>query len=132
MKIRTTSYGRRRFLSTGELNIDHQRTFEAVMTATEPMKNEVVKTIITFETPSSTEWQASNDPRQFNPNLFVEVSEENIQAKCDGMKTYKFERRNWPHPRYSKTLKLMASAEGSVIGRDYAEEFQIMKTLFGR
>src|ERR1043166_8179066 len=39
----------------GDLNIDHQRTFEAVITATRPMENENVSTIIAFETPSGTE-----------------------------------------------------------------------------
>ena len=36
------------------------------------MKNEKVKAIISFETPSGTEWIAS-DPRSFKLNLFVEV-----------------------------------------------------------
>ena len=55
----------------GDLNIDHQRTFEAVITATRPMEDEKVKSIITFETPSGTEWIASSDPRKFTPNLFI-------------------------------------------------------------
>jgi len=62
----------------GDLNIDHQRTFEAVITACRPMSDERVKTIITFETPSGTEWRASTDPRHFIPNLFFSVSIENI------------------------------------------------------
>ncbi len=40
----------------GDLNIDHQKTYNAVITATRPMKEEHVNTIITFETPSATEW----------------------------------------------------------------------------
>jgi LmbE family N-acetylglucosaminyl deacetylase len=39
----------------GDVNIDHQRTFEAVITSTRPMENERVKAIVTFETPSGTE-----------------------------------------------------------------------------
>ena len=65
----------------GDLNIDHQRTFEAVITSTRPLEDECVKTIITFETPSSTEWKASSDPRYFIPNLFFVVSEKNLNAK---------------------------------------------------
>jgi LmbE family N-acetylglucosaminyl deacetylase len=113
----------------GDLNIDHQRTFEAVMTATRPMKDEIVKTIITFETPSSTEWQASSDPRRFTPNLFVEVSEEDIQAKCDGMEAYKFEKREWPHPRSTKALKVLAQKNGMVAGHGLAEAFLIIRML---
>ena len=42
----------------GDVNIDHQRTFEAVVTCSRPMSDENVKSIITFETPSGTEWRA--------------------------------------------------------------------------
>ena len=113
----------------GDLNIDHQRTFEAVMTATRPMKEEAVKTIITFETPSSTEWQASTDPRQSIPNLFIEVSEEDIQAKCDGMEAYKFEKREWPHPRSIRALKIRSQNWGAVIGTNLVEAFTIIREI---
>lgn len=73
----------------GDLNIDHQRTFEAVMTACRPLEGESIKVIITFETPSSTEWRPSSDPKNFIPNLFIDVSEENLNAKIDAMESYK-------------------------------------------
>src|SRR3989338_6617126 len=41
----------------GDLNIDHQRTFQAVMTAARPGKTSV-KRIYSFEVLSTTEWQA--------------------------------------------------------------------------
>jgi LmbE family N-acetylglucosaminyl deacetylase len=113
----------------GDLNIDHQRTFEAVMTATRPMKDEIVKTIITFETPSSTEWQASSDPKKFKPNLFVEVSEEDVEAKCIAMEAYKFEKREWPHPRSTKALKALAKSNGINIGKEHVENFQLIRLI---
>ena len=36
------------------------------------MTDEIVKTIICFETPSGTEWIPSTDLRKFNPNMHVE------------------------------------------------------------
>lgn len=111
----------------GDLNIDHQKTFEAVMTAARPMKDEVAKTVVTFETPSSTEWQASSDPRKFNPNLFIEVSEKDIQAKCEAMEAYKFEKRAWPHPRSTKALKIMAGKIGSKVGVEHGEQFSLIR-----
>jgi len=72
----------------GDVNIDHQRTFEAVITACRPMQDEVTKLIFTFETPSGTEWRASSDPRNFIPNFFLSVSESNINAKIKGMECY--------------------------------------------
>ena len=90
----------------GDLNIDHQRTFEAVITSCRPMKDEKVKTIVTFETPSGTEWQESSDPRRFTPNLFIEVSEQDLNAKILEMESYEFEKREFPHPRSSPALTI--------------------------
>lgn len=111
----------------GDLNIDHQRTFEAVMTACRPMSEESVKGIITFETPSGTEWQASSDPKYFNPNLFIEISEENLEAKVKGMESYEFEKRAYPHPRSPEALKILAQRYGIMLGGSLYEAFQIIR-----
>lgn len=49
------------------------------------MEDEKVKTIITFETPSGTDWRASSDPRHFIPNFFITLNEKNIKAKTEGI-----------------------------------------------
>lgn len=113
----------------GDLNIDHQKTFEAVITSTRPMKGEKVHTIITFETPSGTEWIASSDPKQFIPNLFMEVSEENLNAKIKGMESYEFEKRAYPHPRSPEALKIRASMWGVSVGNNFSEVFNIIRTI---
>lgn len=113
----------------GDLNIDHQITFQAVMTATRPMQGECVKTVITFETPSATEWQASSDPRHFSPNMFIEVSEDDLQAKINAMSSYQFEVREFPHPRSSKALQILAQYRGYMVGRQLAEAFQIVRFI---
>lgn len=113
----------------GDVNIDHQRTFEAVITACRPMKDERVKTIITFETPSGTEWRASSDPKHFIPNFFVEVSKENVVAKIKGMESYEFESRAYPHPRSPEALEILAKQRGVMVGAEYAEAFNIIRTI---
>jgi LmbE family N-acetylglucosaminyl deacetylase len=113
----------------GDLNIDHQRTFEAVVTCTRPMAHEQVTTIIAFETPSGTEWRASTDPRHFIPNLFFEVSEKNIDAKIRGMENYEFEKRQYPHPRSPEALKIQAQRWGVAIGRSFAEAFVLVRQI---
>ena len=113
----------------GDVNIDHQRTFETVITATRPMQNENVKTIITFETPSGTEWIASTNPRKFNPNLFIEVCKENIFAKIKGMESYEFEKRKYPHPRSPEALEIQSKRWGISIGVEHAEAFCIVRTI---
>lgn len=113
----------------GDLNIDHQRTFDAVITATRPMASEKTQTIITFETPSGTEWRASSDPRHFIPNIFIEISETNLNAKIKGMESYEFEKRKYPHPRSPESLKILAQQRGMSIGKEMAEAFCLIRSI---
>jgi LmbE family N-acetylglucosaminyl deacetylase len=113
----------------GDVNIDHQRTFESVITACRPMQSESVKTIITFETPSGTEWRSPSDPRHFLPNLFVSISLQNLNAKIQGMENYEFERRTYPHPRSPEALKIQAQRWGVAMGVDFAEAFCIIRNI---
>ena len=114
----------------GDLNIDHQRTFEAVMTACRPMETEKVKAIFTFETPSGTEWRASSDPKHFIPNVFFEISEADVNAKIEAMEHYKFERRKYPHPRSPEALKILAQRWGVAVGKIYVEAFCLIRSIF--
>lgn len=113
----------------GDLNIDHRRTFDAVMTATRPVENEPVKTILTFETPSSTEWQAFNYPNPFLPNFFIIFEEESLQAKIKGMESYELEKREFPHPRSPKALETLAQIRGLSVGSEYAEGFMLIRQI---
>lgn len=113
----------------GDVNVDHQRTFEAVITATRPMQNEMVKAIITFETPSGTEWRASTDPKHFLPNFFIEVDKTGLEAKIKGMESYEFEKRSYPHPRSPEALRVQAQRWGVAIGKQYAEAFSIVRMI---
>jgi len=113
----------------GDVNIDHQRTFEAVITACRPMQDEVTKLIFTFETPSGTEWRASSDPRNFIPNFFLSVSESNINAKIKGMECYQFEKRAFPHPRSPEALKIQALRWGVSVGTEFAEAFCLIRGI---
>lgn len=112
----------------GDVNIDHQRTFEAVVTACRPMAHERVSTILTFETASGTEWRAPTDPRHFLPNVFLELSEAALEAKIKGMESYEFERREFPHPRSPEALRIQARRWGVAVGLDYAEAFALVRS----
>ncbi|WP_276373586.1 PIG-L family deacetylase [Chryseolinea sp. H1M3-3] len=115
----------------GDLNIDHQKTFQAVMTACRPMPGENVKAIITFETASGTEWRASADPYHFISNFFVSVKESNIDAKIKAMEAYEFEKRSYPHPRSGEALRIQAKRLGITIGEEYAEAFCLVRGIIG-
>jgi len=112
----------------GDLNIDHRRTFEAVITATRPIGEYCVKEIYCFETPSSTEWNFKYGDNSFKPNVFVDV-ESTIDAKLKAMECYKLEIRDFPHPRSLKALEIIAARWGTVVGKRYAEAFELIRKV---
>jgi LmbE family N-acetylglucosaminyl deacetylase len=113
----------------GDTNIDHRRTFEAVVTACRPLPGEPERTILACETPSSTEWQAASYPQPFLPNFFLTVTDEDIAAKITGMEAYEFERRAYPHPRSPEALRLLAQRWGVVTGQSFAEAFMLVRHI---
>ena len=113
----------------GDLNIDHRIAFQAVMTACRPTQKEPVKSIFTFEIPSSTEWQASNWPYNFRPNVYFGMDKKNLNAKVKAMECYEFEKRPFPHPRSPKAIEIAAQKRGVEIGANYAEAFMLVRTI---
>ncbi len=116
----------------GDLNIDHQIIFESVITATRPINENCknLKCIFSFETPSSTEWQSSNDPRKFSPNFFFPFKIENLNSKIKAMNSYSIEKRIFPHPRSKKALKNIAMNNGLNVNKKYAEAFMLIKGIY--
>jgi LmbE family N-acetylglucosaminyl deacetylase len=114
----------------GDLNIDHRRTFEAVITATRPMAHEIVETILAFETPSSTEWQAFNHLNPFLPNFFISFEEENLEAKIKAMESYEFEKRPFPHPRSPEALRALSQNWGKSYWKTFRRSLYFSKTYF--
>lgn len=111
--------------SYGDLNIDHRITFEAVLTASRPIKGESVKEIYSFEVLSSTEW---NFPLNFSPDVFFDISD-TLDIKLNAMKEYRFELKEYPHPRSLKGIKLNAEMWGMKMGLEYAEGFKCIRCI---
>lgn len=112
----------------GDLNIDHQITFRAVMTACRPIKDESVKEIYSFEIPSSTEWNAPSSLTYFMPDYFVNINK-SLEAKTNALKEYKTELRDFPHPRSLKAVELNAKQWGVRVGVGAAEAFKIVRLI---
>lgn len=113
----------------GDLNIDHRLTSQAVLTATRPVPGERVKGIIFFETFSATEWSFTTDRHGFRPNFFFPATRESLAAKLSAMAAYKFETRESPHPRSLKSLEAFAVSNGSKVGLELCESFEIGRLL---
>ncbi|WP_058953766.1 PIG-L deacetylase family protein [Clostridium tyrobutyricum] len=111
----------------GDLNVDHRKTYEAVLTATRPIESDCVKEIYCFETVSSTEWNFEYS-NLFVPNYFVDITE-TLESKLKAMKYYKSELRNFPHPRSIDNLIASAKKWGSVVGKKYVEAFEVIRII---
>lgn len=112
----------------GDRNIDHQITFEAVLTACRPQGAYYVKEIYAFETPSSTEWGFARNNGSFYPNVFEDVTE-TIQYKLKAMSCYISELKEYPHPRSLKALEIIAQRWGTVVGKEYVEAFELIRSV---
>lgn len=112
----------------GDLNIDHRKTFEAVITACRPVGTYCVKEIYSFETPSSTEWQFQHGDKTFKANVFIDI-EDTLQAKLDAMACYQSELGEYPHPRSLEALEIIAARWGTVVGKRYAEAFELIRKV---
>ena len=110
----------------GDLNIDHQITFKAVVTACRPVKDESVKEIYSFEIPSSTEWNAPSSLTYFMPDYFVDVSK-SLKVKINALKEYETELREFSHPRSLKAVELNAKQWGVKMGFEAAEAFKTIR-----
>ncbi len=112
----------------GDLNIDHQITFQAVLTACRPVEGETVREIYSFEVPSSTEWNAPVAQNYFIPNVFVDITK-TLGKKVEALGAYRGEMRRYPHPRSPEALRAIASRWGSAAGCQAAEAFILIRAI---
>ena len=112
----------------GDLNIDHRIVNQAVLTACRPTANQVVKQIMFFEVPSSTEWQVPTEGQAFVPNWFEDISQ-TLELKVKALMMYEHELREWPHPRSVKAVEHLVHWRGASCGVDAAEAFVLGRRI---
>jgi LmbE family N-acetylglucosaminyl deacetylase len=104
-------------------NIDHQYCHEAAVVASRPGVDSHIP-VFCGEVPSSTGYLK---PVSWEPNCYIRVTEEEVEAKILAMQTYKDEARPDPHPRSPEVLRALAKVRGSEGGYYFAEAFMIQK-----
>lgn len=112
----------------GDVNIDHRRIHEAVVTACRPLPGQPVKTLLFCEVSSSTEWQPPDTAPAFVPNWFVDVSN-TLETKCRALEAYASEMRAWPHARSIEAVRHLARWRGATVGIPAAEAFVLGRQL---
>lgn len=108
-----------------DVNIDHEIINRAVLTACRPIPGQCVKTILSFEVQSSTEWKT---PYQFPATWFEDVSDF-MDKKLEALKIYESEMRPFPHARSIEAVEALGKWRGSNIGSHYAEAFILERSV---
>ncbi len=109
----------------GDLNRDHRLVFEASLVATRPLGISV-KSILSYETLSTTEWGQVFAP--FVPNVYVDITG-TFEAKLEAIEAYEDELRAYPHPRSREVVRALAQKRGSEAGVKLAEAFMLIREL---
>ena len=112
----------------GDVNVDHRRLHEAVATACRPTPGHPVRRLLSFEVASSSEWQPPGSAPAFQPNWFVEISDQ-WQRKREALVAYASEMRPWPHARSLEALEHLARWRGAQVGVEVAEAFCLLRQL---
>lgn len=119
----------------GDLNIDHQITNRAVMTAARPQPGSSVKRLLFFEIPSATGWNAPAVGLSFLPQYYVDIStmlnggKSAFECKMKALEAYSCEMRPFPHTRSIEAMGHLAAWRGSQVGFVSAEAFEIGRII---
>lgn len=112
----------------GDLNVDHQLTHDAVLTACRPLPVCSVTSIYAFEILSSTEWSGPYGNRAFLPNHFENI-DGFLDQKLMALSAYETEMAAFPHPRSPEAVHALAILRGAHSGCSAAEAFMLLRSL---
>lgn len=112
---------------SGDLNVDHRITQQAVMTACRPKPNFPVRAIYGFEILSSTDWTSGINPA-FSPQFYVNI-ERHLKKKLRACEAYAEEMAPEPHTRCLRHVEILARHRGLTVGFGAAEAFVTYRIL---
>ena len=113
---------------SGDVNVDHRVTHDAVLAACRPQPGHCVKRILFFETASSSEWNTLASRASFIPNYFCDISKV-IEKKLGALEIYQDEMRPFPHARSIKAVEYLARWRGASVGVEAAEGFMVGRII---
>lgn len=117
-----------------DTNNDHLQTSMACQEAVRLFQRrpEVkrVRELWYMEVPSCTEWKINSAMVTFNPNCYVEVGKEGIDAKVKALSMYRGVMRPYPHPRSAEFIEGLAAYRGGQWGLMYAEAFEVVMRAY--
>jgi LmbE family N-acetylglucosaminyl deacetylase len=112
----------------GNLNVDHQTSFRAAVTALRPVPGSSVHAIYTYEILSSTDWAPAGIREPFRPTRFVGIAAQ-LDRKMKALESYGDEMRPAPHARSVTNARRLAELRGATAGMAAAEAFEIVREI---
>jgi LmbE family N-acetylglucosaminyl deacetylase len=112
----------------GDLNISHELTCRAVITAARPLPDSEIRRILAYETLSNSEWSVPNATNRFQPSVFVDISDY-LDTKLDALVEHETELRTHPHPRTIDNVRRNARLWGAKAGVPAAEAFELLREV---
>ena len=113
----------------GDLNIDHVRTHQAVLTACRPLPGVSIRAVYGFEVLSSTEWGSLDQGLPFRPTYAVDVTT-TWERKIAALQCYSAEMRDFPHARSFEAVEALARLRGAENGCTAAEGFTVLRQIW--
>ena len=108
----------------GDVHQDHRRAHHAGIVATRPCGDFWPAQVWAYEVPGASDWQFG---KGFQPNVFVPVSEADMEMKCKAFAQYASEVCELPHPRSIGGLRRRACLRGVQCGASYAEAYRLVR-----
>ena len=112
---------------SGDLNVDHRLTSQAVLTACRPQPGAIVSRILAFEVLSSTEWQEPTFT-PFTPQVFSDITSF-FDLKMSALSQYSKEMRPSPHSRSFENVAALSNYRGHSVGVGKAEAFMLLREI---
>ena len=115
------------FLPFPDRHIDHRVIFDSSVVACRPVGKDFPKYVLSYETLSETHWNVPGIEATFQPDLFIDISE-NIEQKLQALSFYKSQ-ITANDSRSKDACKALARFRGSQNGCKYAEAFKIVRIV---
>jgi LmbE family N-acetylglucosaminyl deacetylase len=112
----------------GDINDDHRQVARACQAAARLAQRSPgtlrLRSLMSMEVLSSTDWQFPGTAPVFTPTTYIEVGEQYLQRKIDALASYEAVMRPYPHPRSTDALRALATVRGAQSGTHLAEAFE--------
>jgi LmbE family N-acetylglucosaminyl deacetylase len=115
-------------INRSDAHSDHRVIFDAVMACTKSFRYPFIREVLMYECISETEFAPALPEKVFQPNCFVDVSNE-MEEKIEIMEIFSSEMGKHPFPRSERNIRALGTFRGAMSGVEYAEAFQILKSF---